>query len=224
MRVPRRFLVGPSSVNHCYWRAHNLERVFDDAARRHFYSLLLKYKSRFGILIYGYCLMGTHPHVITASQQSQEAFSRFWKPVNQAFARWHNRRRGRRGQVVMERLGSPMIHDDRHLLKVLRYVELNPVRAGLATKASDWKWSSHRHHALGVPDALVDAAPSYQALGGHPAQRRKAYQGLFAEEFLSELLLRRDDLVRAPFIGDPGWVGAKLAALARALGGRSPPV
>lgn len=223
VRIPRRFLVGPSSVNHCFWRAHNLERVFDDAARRHFYSLLLKYKTRFGILIYGYCLMGTHPHVITATRQSQVAFSRFWKHVNQAFARWHNRRHGRRGQVVMERLGSPMILDDHHLLKVMRYVELNPVRAGLAAKASDWRWSSHRHHALGWRDPLVDAAPSFLALGSNEAQRRKAYASLFVDEFLTDLLRRREDFVRVPFIGDAGWVGERLAALARSLGGRSPP-
>ncbi len=177
-----------------------------------------KYKDKFGIQIHSFCVMGTHPHVMCRSTKGQPAFSAFWKAVNWGFARWHNLRTGGRGQVVMERMRSPQIQNGVHELVVMRYGDMNPVRAGLARSPKDWKWSSHRHYAYGEKSDLIIDAPEYLALGTTSAERRKAYLHLFARPLIEVLLSRRPELVEAPFIGEPAWLAKRLEAC-----GLSPP-
>jgi len=218
-RVARSLLVEVGSTNHCTWRSHGFSLVLDsDDARRFFLALVRKYKEKFGIEVSSYCIMGTHPHVVCRSTLGQKAFSAFWKLVNWGFSRWYNRRTSGRGQVVMERLRSPRVQGGRHQLTVMRYGDLNPVRAGLASSAGDWKWSSHRHYAYGETDDLITDAPEYLALGRTGAERRKAYLHLFALPLVESLLTRRRDLVEAPFIGQARWVARRLRAC-----GLSPP-
>jgi putative transposase len=196
------------------WRAHDHERVFDEGgARDKFLELLAKYKERHGIRIHSYCLMGTHPHVVCTAANGQEEFSKFWKVVNHGFAWWFNRRHKRRGQVVMERLRSPRIQSSgNHQLTVMRYGDLNPVRAGLVRSPKDWQWSTYRHYAFGEPNPLVDPAPEYLALGRTAVARRKAYQSLFAAPHVAALRERRPELVMLPFIGDATWVMTRMEA------------
>ncbi len=152
------------------------------------------------------------------STKGQQAFSEFWKVVNWGFARWYNRRTKGRGQVVMERLRSPRIQDGRHQLEVMRYGDLNPVRAGLVKSPSHWRWSSFRHYAFGETNDLIVDAPEYLALGRHGPQRRSAYRQLFASPLAKELRHRRPDLVHGPFVGSRDWVTVRLEAC-----GLSPP-
>ena len=213
-RIPRALLVEPESTNHCTWRAHDRERVFEaDGAREKFLELVGRYKERHGILVHSYCLMGTHPHIVCTSVRGQEEFSKFWKVVNHGFAWWFNRRHGRRGQVVMERVLSPRIQGGgSHQLTVMRYGDLNPVRAGLVRSPKDWRWSSYRHYAFGEVHDLIDPAAEYLALGRTAAKRRKAYRSLFAIPLSALLGTRRPDLVSLAFIGDASWVSARAEA------------
>ncbi|MFO0584917.1 MAG: transposase [Anaeromyxobacter sp.] len=216
--MARRQLVTKGSINHAVWQTHDLEPFFDaPGAREKFYELMSKYKAEHRIRIHSYVLMGTHPHVVCLSEKGQEDFSMYWKKVNQAFAKWFNKLKNRRGQVVMERLGSPRIQDERHALNVMRYVDRNPVAANLVKSPKDWKFSSHRHYAYGAEDELVDDAPAYLALGDTPAKRRKAYLHLFAEP----LEVEKDAdaaYVRKPFIGEKEWAERQKKAAAVAAG------
>jgi hypothetical protein len=143
----------------------------DDDATRCFLALLQKYAPRHGVLVRSYCLMGTHPHVVVVATRGQEEFSRFWKVVNQLFARWYNRQqRSRRRQVVTQRMKSPLIQPDsngRHILSVMRYGDLNPVRAGLVRSPKDYAWSSYRRYAFGEPNRL-GRKPALPADGRRP--------------------------------------------------------
>jgi putative transposase len=218
-RLPRILLVEEGSTNHCTWRSHGHSPVLgSDEACLAFLALLRKYKEKFGIEIQSYCLMGTHPHVVSRATRGQQAFSAFWKVVNWGFARWYNRRTKGRGQVVMERLRSPRIQEGRHQLTVMRYGDLNPVRAGLVGSPSQWRWSSFRHYAYGDPDDLITDAPDYLALGRTGLERRTAYLHLFATPLVEALVSRRLDLVHGPFIGELDWVTVHLEAC-----GLSPP-
>jgi putative transposase len=221
-RIRRALLVSEDTANHCTWRSHNHSLVFEEpGARRKFLDLLARYKVSHGIRIHSYCLMGTHPHVVCTSTRGQLAWSAFWKVVNQCFARWYNRRTSGRGQVVMERLRSPRIQTNdrgRHMLAVMRYGDLNPVRAGLVRSPKDWAWSSYRHYAFGERNDLVDDAPEYSQLAGTAPQRRRAYRQLLALGRCRDLLQRRDDYVLGPFVGSDSWVASRLDAC-----GLSPP-
>ncbi|MGI5860862.1 MAG: transposase [Myxococcales bacterium] len=207
-RTPRRDLVDCPSTNHCTFRCHNLMPVFEDERMAlKFLELLAKYKVTYGILIHAYCLMSTHPHVVLTATLGQQAFSAFWQCVNQALAKYYNKLHGRRGQVVMERLRSPMIEPGgRHLLTVMRYIDLNPVRAGAASSPKDWRFSSYRFYAFGEPNPLIDEIPDYRALGSTAAQRRLAYQHLFAQRIINELLERQPQFTLADFIGSDPWL------------------
>jgi len=210
-RVSRSHLVEENSTNHCTWRSHGHSLVLDsDAGREKLLALLRKYKDKYGIVVHSYCLMGTHPHVMCTAEQGQRAFSAFWKVVNWGFARWYNQRTGGRGQVVMERLRSPQVQDGRYQLEVMRYGDLNPVRAKLVVSAGHWKWSSHRHYAYGEENDLITDAPEYVGLGATAPQRRKSYLHLFARCLSENLLHRRPDLVDCAFIGEPHWLARRL--------------
>jgi putative transposase len=214
-RFPRSRLVAQGTLHHCFWRSHNRSAVFDsDEARRKFLGLLAKYKDRHGIEVLSYCLMSTHPHVVCRASRGQPPFSAFWKVVNQCFARWSNRRTGGRGQVVMERLGSPRVKDGgRHELEVMLYGDMNPVRAGIVVNPRDWPWSSHGHYALGLPDPLVTDSPAYLSLGGTPLARRVAYVRLLGLRFARRVLRHRPDFVRRPFVGPALWIATAMAEL-----------
>jgi putative transposase len=101
----------------------------------------------------------------------------------------------------------------------MRYGDLNPVRARLAESPKDWPWSSYRHYAFGEENPLIDDAPDYLALGETPAERRKAYQALFASPLSDQIRRPRPDLVLAPFVGDESWVTQRLFTC-----GLSPPI
>lgn len=214
-RVPRKHLVASGTVNHCTWRGHGHAHVLDsDAARGQFLELLRKYKDRFGVEVHAYCLMGTHPHVLCRSTRGQLAFSAFWRSVNWAFACWYNRRTDGRGQVVMDRMRSPLVQEGRYQLAVMRYGDANPVRAGLVRGPGEWRWSSYRHYAYGQPDDLITDAPEYLALGSMPVHRRLAYRHLFATP-PPGASARAGDLVRVPFVGEDRWCAAQRAMASR---------
>ena len=209
-RTPRRLLVAAGTVNHCTWRSHNFSHCLETTqAKEKFLGLLAQHKDEHGIEIYSYSVMDSHPHVQCRSKHGQAAFSRFWQIVNYRFARWYNKVHGTRGQVIMERMQSGQVQDSTHQLTVMRYGDLNPVRAGLVGSANHWRWSSHRHYALGQPDPLVTDAPAYAELGNNAVQRRRAYIHLFARRLSETLRVRREDLVTHAFIGNDDWVLSK---------------
>src|SRR5277367_3180971 len=112
---------------------------------------------------------------------------------------------------------SPMIQpgaNGRHVLAVMRYGDLNPVRAGMVPSPKDYKWSSYLHYAYGKPNDLIEDEPEYLALGRTAAARRLAYQHLFATPLASGLRTRRPDIVEASFYGDPGWIERRTARAA----------
>ena len=83
--------------------------------------------------------------------------------------------RGSYPSIWNERLEVRPIHARRYLLGCMRYIELNPVRAGIVAQAEDFRWSSYRANALGYTDPIVTPHPLYYALGRSPEARRNVY-------------------------------------------------
>jgi putative transposase len=101
----------------------------------------------------------------------------------------------------MDRMSSGQVEAADHQLAVMRYGDLNAVRAGLVKSPKHWPWSSYRHYALGECNPLVTDAPAYLALASTAAERRKAYVHLFAQKLAAAFRVYRPDLVAVPFIG-----------------------
>ena len=92
-----------------------------------------------------------------------------------------NARYRRTGTLWEGRLKSALVDSARYVLACYRYIELNPVRAGMAATASNYRWSTYAHNAHGVDDPRIHPHPAYSALGASDAERQKAYQQLFDE-------------------------------------------
>ena len=109
------------------------------------------------VAVWAYCLMPNHVHLILVPSDADG----LRRPLAEAHRRYTtrvNRREGWRGYLWQGRFASfPM--DEAHVLAGARYVELNPVRARLARRARDWRWSSARAHLSGEDDGLVSAGP-----------------------------------------------------------------
>lgn len=121
-------------------------------------GLLARQADRHQLQIWAYCLMPNHVHLI-AVPSSETGLARPFGEAHRRYAVLINRRQGWTGHLWQERFSScPM--DEAHLMAAIRYVLLNPVRAGLVSEATDWPHSSARAHVLGEPDKLVDTAPA----------------------------------------------------------------
>lgn len=94
--------------------------------------------------VLGYCLMGTHFHLLIRC--GKEPPSRALQGLFGGYARWWNRRHGHVGHCFHNRCHAEHIHTDAHLREVARYIDLNPVRAGIVERPEDYVWSSYRAH------------------------------------------------------------------------------
>lgn len=129
-----------------------------DKDRILYLSLLAEHGEKAGIEFWGWCLMTNHIHLVVIPKEPS-ALAAGLGETHRRYSRHINLRENVRGHLFQERFHSFPVQSDRHLFSVLRYVEMNPVRAGLARRAEDYKWSSARHHALGRPDLLVKDSP-----------------------------------------------------------------
>ncbi len=120
-------------------------------------SLMSEWCRRCSVQVWAYCLMPNHSHLI-AVPPSAEALRRAIGEAHCAYTREVNRREGWTGHLWQGRFAS-FAMDERHTVAAARYIELNPVRAGLVHHPGDYRWSSARAHLAGRNDALVVAAP-----------------------------------------------------------------
>jgi len=126
---------------------------FEKRDRLRYLSLLGHYCARHGVAIWAYCLRGNHVHFV-AVPSAAESLGRTFRDTHQAYAAWLNRKLGESGHLWQGRFYSCVL-DDRHLWAGVRYVERNPVRAGIVKRAEDWAWSSARAHCGVRADALL---------------------------------------------------------------------
>lgn len=173
---PRYAVLADHSFFHVMWQCHNQNWLLkDDWAKQFYYDLLLRYKNRYGLVFYSYHFMENHVH-LTGRVGRLERFSNFFRLVNNLFSRNLNRRLLRSGQAIMDRFLSPPIRDDRQMLAVLAYIDLNGVRAGRDTHPRESRWSSYRFYAHGRGDSLLEHVPNYLALADSEKQRQKVYR------------------------------------------------
>ena len=147
-------VVVPGVAHHVTQRGNRRGDVFfSDADRRHLLRLLGEYSQDCGLEILAYCLMTNHIHLV-AVPGHENSLARVLKPVNLRYAQYVNRIQGWCGRLWQERFYScPM--DPGHTLVAVRYVERNPVRAGLVPGAEDYPWSSAAGHTGRKVDSLL---------------------------------------------------------------------
>jgi putative transposase len=175
-RLPR--LILPGLPQHIILRGNNRQAIFfSDHDRAHLLATLREAAGTHGVAIHAYVLMDNHFHLL-ATPTSAEALSRMMQSLGRRYVGWFNARHGRSGTLWEGRFRAGLIEGDRHLLACMRYVELNPVRAGLCPRAEDWDWSSARHHLGLQRSPLVTEHEMYWLLGNTPFEREHAYREL----------------------------------------------
>jgi putative transposase len=147
-------IVIPDLPHHITQRGNRRQDVFiDDQDRRRYLLLLLEYAQRHALEVWAYCLMTNHVHFV-AVPRAADSLAATFKPVDMRYTQHVNRRLHETGRLWQGRYYSCPL-DDEHLWEAVRYVERNPVRAGLVTRAERYPWSSAAAHVGRRKDPLV---------------------------------------------------------------------
>jgi putative transposase len=139
-RVPR--IVLPDGVTHVFTRGNRFDQIYlAEADAVEFLRRTEEALQRFGVGCLAYCLMPTHYHFVLDGRRDD--FSRALHRLNGGYAKWFNKRYGYRNHLFGDRFGAREVLSESHLLEVVRYVVMNPVRAGLCRHPREWRWSSY---------------------------------------------------------------------------------
>jgi putative transposase len=197
-------LIVPQIAVHIIQRGNDRNACFRSESDYLVYLLHLRdlcAKLRCGV--HAYCLMTNHVHLLV-TPASREACISLMRNLGQRYVQYFNRRHGRTGTLWEGRFRSCIAESARYVLACYRYIELNPVRAGMVGKPIDYAWSSHAVN-LGVrSDTLISFHAEFMALGSDTAARHAAYEGLFGEELKPSLLaeIRAATNAGNPLAGD----------------------
>jgi putative transposase len=176
-RKPRFYL--PDVPAHVIQRGNNRQAVFfcDDDYRAYL-AWLRESAARHGCAIHAYVLMTNHVHLLV-TPETRDAISRTIQHVGRHYVTYVNSQYGRSGTLWEDRHKGSIISSEAYLLACSRYIELNPVRAGMVTAPEDYRWSSYRANAGGESCPLLRYHAIYMALGDSPESRQRAYRELF---------------------------------------------
>jgi putative transposase len=141
--------------HHITQRGNNREPVFfDDEDRWAYLDFLSHYTQKYQVEIWAYCLMTNHIHLLAAPNE-QKGLARGVGLTNMMYTQHVNRKYYRSGRVWQNRFFSSVVDTDSYQWAVARYVENNPVTAGMVDVAEDFVWSSAQYHVEGKPDSLL---------------------------------------------------------------------
>ena len=134
-----------SGIYHIILRGINRQILFEDEEDKVKYlETLMQCKVLSECRIFGYCLMGNHIHLLI--QEGHEDIVMLMRWIGVRYVYWYNWKYKRCGHLFQDRYKSEEVDDDSYFLTVLRYIHLNPVKAGIVKEAADYKWSSFREY------------------------------------------------------------------------------
>jgi putative transposase len=178
-RRPR--LSVPGLPHHVTQRGPDGAATFFDAQNFVSYIRLLEIAAqRYETAVHAFVLMTNHVHLLLTPMRP-DGLSRTLQYVAGTYSKGVNERLHRTGTLWGSRFRSMPVETDEYCLACYRYIELNPVRAGMVREPAAYPWSSYRANALGEPSSLLVQHPTYLALGTTPTARCTGYRTLFEE-------------------------------------------
>jgi putative transposase len=206
-RLPR--LIVPKQPHHIIQRGNNRQLIFrEEADYQHFLDWLKEAARSYQVAIHAYVLMPNHLHLL-ATPSDAVGLALMMQKVGRVYVPWFNHKYGRSGGLFEGRFRTSLVDAERYFLVCSRYIELNPVRAGLAAGPRDYPWSSYAHHAGMRIDGLITDHLLYWGLGNTPFQREMAYtdlvmQGMAQDEvdFVTGSVLKNQPLGSDAFKAD----------------------
>jgi len=168
----------PVHVTH---RGNNRQRCFYQDQDRDFYLFhLRRLLPRAGCAIHAYCLMTNHVHLLLTST-SVQGCAVLMKDLGQLHTQYVNRNYGRSGSLWEGRFRSCLVQSEEYVLACYRYIEMNPVRANLASHPAEYPWSSYQTNANGDSDSFITPHGEYLRLGANDLERTHRYRELVDE-------------------------------------------
>lgn len=188
-RLPR--LIVPGQPQHVIVRGNNRSDIFCADADYSFYLEKLQLAcDTHGCDIHAYVLMTNHVHLLL-TPHGEQSLSKTMQMLGRYYVQYYNYCYKRTGTLWEGRYKATLIDTQTYLLTCMRYIELNPVRAGMVSHPSEYPWSSYKYNALGQSNDLLTPYLEYRRLGGTDQARQAAYRQLFKsripEESLTEI-------------------------------------
>lgn len=201
-RKPRMYLAGVPA--HVIQRGNNRNACFfheDD--NRFFLQCLGNACERNRVALHAYVLMTNHTHLLMTPERA-DGISRVMQSVGRRYVQYINKTYRRTGTLWESRHKASLVDAENYLLACYRYIELNPVRAGMVAHPGEYRWSSYRAHAYGESSPMLTAHPVFRALATNPEQRADAYRELFHVDLDAKLLheIRQSSTFSTPLGND----------------------
>jgi len=174
--------VPPEGYLHIISRGNNKRKVFRyerDKEQYYFYLKILKQKENIDIC--HYCLMSNHVHLLVKIGEKSN-LSKFMQRLNLKYVYYHRRKYTYCGHLWQGRFQSKIINNDPYLVQCGKYLELNPIRAGIASSPEKYPFSSYRHYGFGQKDLLITPNPLYEDLSKQQKKRQQIYRNLVIEK------------------------------------------
>lgn len=185
-RLPR--YVIPCQPQHIIQRGNNRQIIFATEADYQFFrDALVEASTKYGLQIHAYVWMTNHIHLL-ATPQFENSISKVFQSVGRKYVQYFNYTYKRSGTLWEGRYRATVVDSEQYLLKVMRYIELNPVRANMTQYPADYPWSSYAYNAQGATSLNLDWLQphiEYLQLGRDAAERQATYQDLFKADIAS---------------------------------------
>ncbi len=168
-------IVFPSMLYHIISRGNNRELVFQEKEDFEKYLEICKrYKDQYDFRLYHWILMNNHIHLLIETKDS--SLSKIMQGINLTYTIWFNRKNGKVGHLWQDRYKSAVVEKDNYLLECGRYIERNPLRAGIVKDPKEYPWSSYRVYGYGKSDGLTDRHEIYEGMWKDQSQRQRVYR------------------------------------------------
>ena len=165
----------PGALYHVMSRGNRKDKIFmDDDDRYDFIEKFTGVISQFGWECYAYCLLDNHYHLLVKTPQAN--ISEGMHKLLNDYCKRFNWKHGQVGHVMQGRFGSPLVEKEEHLMEIVKYIALNPVKASLVSKPEQWKWNSYPAIAGFAPaPGFLDIEYTLDLFGDNAEMARQAY-------------------------------------------------
>lgn len=202
-RLPR--VEVPGALYHVIVRGNQRRRVFRDPRDYEAYlRRLAVYQRRHEFVLYAYVLMPNHVHLLV--EPGRVPLSKIMQGLQQSYAVYFNRTYRTVGHVFQGRYKALLCDRDRYLVALVRYLHLNPTRAGLVKDPKAWKWSSHRQYLGKVEEPRALTGAILGQFHRHPSLARRRYAEFVSEAGVGEHDPTLYQAIEQRFIGDERFV------------------
>ena len=206
----------PNVPQHIIQRGNNRQPVFfKEEDYRAYLDWLADVSAEHGLRIHAYALMTNHVHLF-ATPGTAESIPHTMQKLGRLYVRAVNRAYGRTGTLWEGRYRATVVEAESYALTLMRYIEMNPVRAGIVTQPRNYRWSSFARNGLGKEDKVVTPHDIYNSLGRTDEARQDSYRSMFRAALGDEKLA----IIRAGT--NAGWAigGERFANKVAAKAGR----